>query len=140
MRRRIFQAYEVITHSLVSGVGLSNKLLVQPSGKGLNCRSQYLTCTALCVMIKNSGAAMGWRYVGLHQEKELEDDSIVDSWSYFVGSDLPHLERRTEIDDGELARFVEHVDMDNNGIITFEEWRNFLLLYPHEATLENIYR
>ncbi|XP_055827724.1 calcium-dependent mitochondrial ATP-magnesium/phosphate carrier protein 2-like isoform X2 [Solanum dulcamara] len=45
-----------------------------------------------------------------------------------------------KIDDDELARFVEHVDKDNNGIITFEEWRNFLLLYPHEATLENIYR
>jgi len=45
-----------------------------------------------------------------------------------------------QIDDDELARFVEHVDKDNNGIITFEEWRNFLLLYPHEATLESIYR
>ncbi|GFQ01950.1 calcium-binding mitochondrial carrier protein scamc-1-a [Phtheirospermum japonicum] len=45
-----------------------------------------------------------------------------------------------EIDDDELASFVEHVDKDNNGIITFEEWRDFLLLYPHEATLENIYR
>ncbi|KAK3042465.1 hypothetical protein RJ639_000189 [Escallonia herrerae] len=46
---------------------------------------------------------------------------------------------RIEIDDDELARFVEHVDKDNNGMITFEEWRDFLLLYPHEATLENIY-
>ncbi|KAL3617661.1 anaphase-promoting complex subunit 2 [Castilleja foliolosa] len=45
-----------------------------------------------------------------------------------------------EIDDNELASFVEHVDKDNNGIITFEEWRDFLLLYPHEATLENIYQ
>ncbi|XP_008805618.1 calcium-dependent mitochondrial ATP-magnesium/phosphate carrier protein 3-like [Phoenix dactylifera] len=45
-----------------------------------------------------------------------------------------------EIDDEELARFVEHVDKDNNGIITFEEWRDFLLLYPHEATIENIYQ
>ncbi|KAL6604477.1 hypothetical protein ACP70R_042904 [Stipagrostis hirtigluma subsp. patula] len=44
-----------------------------------------------------------------------------------------------EIDDEELARFVEHVDKDNDGIITFEEWRDFLLLYPHEATIENIY-
>ncbi|KAG9131217.1 hypothetical protein Leryth_006059 [Lithospermum erythrorhizon] len=44
------------------------------------------------------------------------------------------------MDDDELARFVEHVDKDNNGIITFEEWRDFLLLYPHEATIENIYR
>eukprot|EP00268_Persea_americana_P048386 TRINITY_DN5107_c0_g3_i1.p1 TRINITY_DN5107_c0_g3~~TRINITY_DN5107_c0_g3_i1.p1 ORF type:complete len:510 (+),score=117.01 TRINITY_DN5107_c0_g3_i1:1073-2602(+) len=45
-----------------------------------------------------------------------------------------------QIDDEELARFVEHVDKDNNGIITFEEWRDFLLLYPHEATIENIYQ
>lgn len=44
------------------------------------------------------------------------------------------------MDDEELARFVEHVDKDNNGIITFEEWRDFLLLYPHEATIENIYQ
>ncbi|KAI9178167.1 hypothetical protein LWI28_023485 [Acer negundo] len=44
-----------------------------------------------------------------------------------------------EIDDAELARFVERVDKDNNGVITFEEWRDFLLLYPHEATFENIY-
>ncbi|CAN4098470.1 unnamed protein product [Withania somnifera] len=45
-----------------------------------------------------------------------------------------------ELDDDELARFVEHVDKDNNGIITFEEWRDFLLLYPHEATIENIFQ
>ncbi|KAG6400099.1 hypothetical protein SASPL_141587 [Salvia splendens] len=45
-----------------------------------------------------------------------------------------------ELDDDELASFVEHVDKDNNGIITFEEWRDFLLLYPHEGTIENIYR
>nr|XP_043617742.1 calcium-dependent mitochondrial ATP-magnesium/phosphate carrier protein 2-like isoform X2 [Erigeron canadensis] len=45
-----------------------------------------------------------------------------------------------EIDDDELASFVERVDKDNNGIITYEEWRDFLLLYPHEATLENIYQ
>uniref|UniRef100_A0A7C9DNK9 EF-hand domain-containing protein n=1 Tax=Opuntia streptacantha TaxID=393608 RepID=A0A7C9DNK9_OPUST len=44
-----------------------------------------------------------------------------------------------EIDDEELARFVEHVDKDNNGVITFEEWRDFLLLYPHEVTIVNIY-
>ncbi|KAE9604220.1 putative mitochondrial carrier protein [Lupinus albus] len=44
-----------------------------------------------------------------------------------------------EMKKGELARFLEHVDKDNNGVITFEEWRDFLLLYPHEATIENIY-
>ncbi|GJZ77759.1 calcium-binding mitochondrial carrier protein SCaMC-1-like protein isoform X1, partial [Tanacetum coccineum] len=45
-----------------------------------------------------------------------------------------------ELDDDELASFVERMDKDNNGIITFEEWRDFLLLYPHEATIENIYQ
>ncbi|XP_051115694.1 calcium-dependent mitochondrial ATP-magnesium/phosphate carrier protein 3-like isoform X2 [Andrographis paniculata] len=55
---------------------------------------------------------------------------LLSSW-FFAG---------IEICDDELASFVEHVDKDNNGIITFEEWRDFLLLYPHEATLENIYR
>lgn len=44
-----------------------------------------------------------------------------------------------ELDDKELASFVEHIDEDNNGVITFKEWRDFLLLYPHEATMENIY-
>ncbi|XP_054800016.1 calcium-dependent mitochondrial ATP-magnesium/phosphate carrier protein 2-like isoform X3 [Prosopis cineraria] len=27
-----------------------------------------------------------------------------------------------------------------HGVITFEKWRDFLLLYPREATIENIYR
>ncbi|KAH9328367.1 hypothetical protein KI387_000475 [Taxus chinensis] len=45
-----------------------------------------------------------------------------------------------KMDDKELAHFVDHIDKDNNGIITFEEWRDFLLLYPHEVTIENIYR
>lgn len=40
----------------------------------------------------------------------------------------------------ELALFVDQVDKDNNGVISFEEWRDFLLLYPHEATIENIYQ
>lgn len=40
----------------------------------------------------------------------------------------------------ELTSFVEHIDKDNNGIITFEEWRDFLLLYPHTATIANIYQ
>ncbi|KAJ8634005.1 hypothetical protein MRB53_027341 [Persea americana] len=44
-----------------------------------------------------------------------------------------------KINDKVLARFVDQVDKDNNGIISFEEWRDFLLLDPHEATMENIY-
>lgn len=34
---------------------------------------------------------------------------------------------------------MEHVDKDNNGVIEFEEWRDFLLLYPHQATMDNIF-
>lgn len=45
-----------------------------------------------------------------------------------------------ELNDEELAHFVERIDKDNNGIITFEEWRDFLLLYPHTATMANIYQ
>ncbi|KAJ0617558.1 putative mitochondrial carrier protein [Helianthus annuus] len=45
-----------------------------------------------------------------------------------------------ELNDAELASFVEHIDKDNNGTITFGEWRDFLLLYPHEATIKNIYQ
>ncbi|MCO5614081.1 hypothetical protein L7F22_068362 [Adiantum nelumboides] len=40
----------------------------------------------------------------------------------------------------ELISFVEHIDKDSNGIITFEEWRDFLLLYPHRATMTSIYQ
>ncbi|KAI7746869.1 hypothetical protein M8C21_022247, partial [Ambrosia artemisiifolia] len=45
-----------------------------------------------------------------------------------------------ELSDTELASFVEHIDKDNNGTITFGEWRDFLLLYPHEVTIKNIYQ
>ena len=57
----------------------------------------------------------------------------------YLTSNVSLLFAGIEINDEELARFVEHVDKDNNGIITFEEWRDFLLLYPNEATIENIY-
>lgn len=45
-----------------------------------------------------------------------------------------------QLTDEELTHFVERIDKDNNGIITFEEWRDFLLLYPHTATMANIYQ
>ncbi|OEL32085.1 Calcium-binding mitochondrial carrier protein SCaMC-1 [Dichanthelium oligosanthes] len=57
----------------------------------------------------------------------------------YLTSNVSLLFAGIEINDEELARFVEHVDKDNNGIITFEEWRDFLFLYPNEATIENIY-
>lgn len=42
--------------------------------------------------------------------------------------------------DQELDAFVRYIDQDKNGKITFGEWRDFLLLYPREATLPNIYQ
>lgn len=81
------------------------------------------------------------------------DDKELELYRIFQAIDVKHngcilpeelwdalLKAGIEIDDEELARFVENVDKDNNGIITFEEWRDFLLLYPHEATIENIYQ
>jgi solute carrier family 25 phosphate transporter 23/24/25/41 len=66
-------------------------------------------------------------------------DFIVCTSIIYLTSNVSLLFAGIEIDDEELARFVEHVDKDNNGIITFEEWRDFLLLYPNEVTIENIY-
>lgn len=34
---------------------------------------------------------------------------------------------------------MERVGKDNNGVITFKRWRDFLLLYPKEATIQNIF-
>ncbi|CAN4086542.1 unnamed protein product [Withania somnifera] len=78
----------------------------------------------------------GRNCIGFFQAIDVEHNGCIlpeELWDALVKAGI-------EIDEDELARFVEHVDKDNNGIITFEEWRNFLLLYPHEATLENIYQ
>ncbi|KAL3529032.1 hypothetical protein ACH5RR_008354 [Cinchona calisaya] len=84
--------------------------------------------------------------------REYMDDKELELYKIFQAIDVEHngcilpeelwdalVKAGIEIDDDKLARFVEHVDKDNNGIITFEEWRDFLLLYPHEVTIENIY-
>ncbi|XWS51526.1 hypothetical protein CRYUN_Cryun12cG0183300 [Craigia yunnanensis] len=90
--------------------------------------------------------------VDYHDFKRYMDDKELELYRIFQAIDVEHngcilpeelwdalVKAGIQIDDEELARFVEHVDKDNNGIITFEEWRDFLLLYPHEATIENIY-
>ncbi|KAF3949759.1 hypothetical protein CMV_024409 [Castanea mollissima] len=91
--------------------------------------------------------------VDYHEFRRYMDDKELELYRIFQAIDVKHSgcifpeelwdalhKAGIEIDDKELARFVEHVDKDNNGIITFEEWRDFLLLYPHEATIENIYQ
>ncbi|XP_039052045.1 calcium-dependent mitochondrial ATP-magnesium/phosphate carrier protein 3-like isoform X2 [Hibiscus syriacus] len=90
--------------------------------------------------------------VDYQEFKRYMDDKELELYRIFQAIDVEHngcilpeelwdalVKAGIHIDDEELARFVEHVDKDNNGIITFEEWRDFLLLYPHEATIENIY-
>ncbi|XP_008677345.1 calcium-dependent mitochondrial ATP-magnesium/phosphate carrier protein 2 isoform X1 [Zea mays] len=90
--------------------------------------------------------------VGYDDFRRYMDDKELELYRIFQAIDVEHngcilpeelwhalVKAGIEIDDEELARFVEHVDKDNDGIITFEEWRDFLLLYPHEATMENIY-
>lgn len=90
--------------------------------------------------------------VDYNEFRRYMDDKELELYCIFQAIDVEHsgsilpeelwdaLDRAgIEMDEEELARFVEHVDKDNNGTITFEEWRDFLLLYPHEATIENIY-
>ncbi|CAN6177629.1 unnamed protein product [Urochloa humidicola] len=90
--------------------------------------------------------------VGYDDFRRYMDDKELELYRIFQAIDVEHngcilpeelwdalVKAGIEINDEELARFVEHVDKDNNGIITFEEWRDFLLLYPNEATIENIY-
>ncbi|KAM6573076.1 hypothetical protein CsatA_017156 [Cannabis sativa] len=90
--------------------------------------------------------------VDYHEFKRYMDDKELQLYLIFQSIDIEHngsispeelwdalLAAGIEIDEDELARFVERMDKDNNGVITFEEWRDFLLLYPHEATIENIY-
>ncbi|KAK4436718.1 Calcium-dependent mitochondrial ATP-magnesium/phosphate carrier protein 2 [Sesamum alatum] len=91
--------------------------------------------------------------VDYQEFRKYMDDKELELYRIFQAIDVEHngcilpeelwdalVKAGIELDDDELASFVEHVDKDNNGIITFEEWRDFLLLYPHEATIENIYR
>ncbi|XP_010442859.1 PREDICTED: calcium-binding mitochondrial carrier protein SCaMC-1-like [Camelina sativa] len=90
--------------------------------------------------------------VDYNEFRRYMDDKELELYRIFQAIDVEHngcispeglwdslVKAGIEINDEELARFVEHVDKDNDGIIMFEEWRDFLLLYPHEATIENIY-
>ncbi|XP_027921803.1 calcium-binding mitochondrial carrier protein SCaMC-3-like [Vigna unguiculata] len=90
--------------------------------------------------------------VDFQEFRRYMDDKELEIYRIFQAIDVAHngcilpeelwealVKAGIKIDDEELARFVEHVDKDNNGVITFQEWRDFLLLYPHEATMENIY-
>ncbi|XP_047314657.1 calcium-dependent mitochondrial ATP-magnesium/phosphate carrier protein 3-like [Impatiens glandulifera] len=91
--------------------------------------------------------------VDYHEFRRYMDDKELELYQIFQDIDVEHngcilpeelwdalVKSGIELEDKELASFVDHVDKDNNGIITFEEWRDFLLFYPHEATIENIYR
>ncbi|KAF1805688.1 mitochondrial carrier domain-containing protein [Mucor lusitanicus] len=40
----------------------------------------------------------------------------------------------------DMEALVQYIDTAGNGYIDFENWRNFLLLLPHETTLTEIYR
>ncbi|KAK9765412.1 hypothetical protein K7432_006275 [Basidiobolus ranarum] len=44
-----------------------------------------------------------------------------------------------ELDNEELAEFVSYIDSNSDGIVDFEEWRDFLLFAPHVHTVSHIY-
>ncbi|KAE9599596.1 putative mitochondrial carrier protein [Lupinus albus] len=91
-------------------------------------------------------------HVDYQEFKRYMDNKEIELYRIFQAIDVEHngcilpeelwealVRAGIQIDDEELAHFVERVDKDNDGVITFGEWRDFLLLYPHEATIENIY-
>eukprot|EP01134_Creolimax_fragrantissima_P004970 CFRG4970T1 len=44
-----------------------------------------------------------------------------------------------QISRSDLQVFVKKIDKDQNGIITYDEWRDFLLLFPLNPDLGNVY-
>ncbi|KAF9959239.1 hypothetical protein BGZ65_000693 [Modicella reniformis] len=43
------------------------------------------------------------------------------------------------LSDADLRRFIKAMDKDGDGMIDFEEWRDFLVLLPRETTLREIF-
>ncbi|KAF9361350.1 hypothetical protein BGX34_007199 [Mortierella sp. NVP85] len=43
------------------------------------------------------------------------------------------------LSDADLRRFIKAMDKDGDGMIDFEEWRDFLVLLPRETTLKEIF-
>ncbi|EPS60241.1 hypothetical protein M569_14562, partial [Genlisea aurea] len=91
--------------------------------------------------------------VDYQEFRKYMDDKELELYRIFQAIDVEHsgcilpeelmdalINAGIQIDGDEFASFVDHVDKDNNGIITFPEWRDFLLFYPHEVTIESIYR
>ncbi|KAF9973785.1 hypothetical protein BGZ73_002973 [Actinomortierella ambigua] len=44
------------------------------------------------------------------------------------------------LSDRDLEQFVKAIDKDGNGVIDYDEWRDFLVLLPRETTLKEIYK
>ncbi|KAG0257622.1 hypothetical protein DFQ27_005036 [Actinomortierella ambigua] len=44
------------------------------------------------------------------------------------------------LSEGDLEQFVKAIDKDGNGVIDYDEWRDFLVLLPRETTLKEIYK
>ncbi|KAI9099703.1 mitochondrial carrier domain-containing protein [Phlyctochytrium arcticum] len=44
------------------------------------------------------------------------------------------------VTDDEVHRLVKRLDRDGSGVITYDEWRDFLLLLPHKVTPANIFK
>ncbi|KAF8925978.1 hypothetical protein BGZ58_000305 [Dissophora ornata] len=43
------------------------------------------------------------------------------------------------LSDADLSRFIKAMDKDGDGMIDYEEWRDFLVLLPRETTLKEIF-
>lgn len=132
-----------------AGVGYLDYPQIEAGLSGLRIPAEYKYARDLLKVVDANRDGR----VDYQEFRRYMDDKELELYMIFQAIDVEHngcilpeelwdalVRAGIEIDDEELARFVDHVDKDNNGIITFEEWRDFLLLYPHEATIENIYQ
>ena len=70
----------------------------------------------------------------LFQEIDIDNDNAIHL------ADLIASVQSAGIDasENELQQFIDHIDKDNDGMIDFCEFRDYLLLLPHQATLQSI--
>ncbi|KAI9203543.1 mitochondrial carrier domain-containing protein [Polychytrium aggregatum] len=100
---------------------------------------------ALCDQTKNGSIGLA-EFTKFVERKELE------LWGLFkqIDTSQDHIIQPYElkkalhasgicVTDDELDVFISHIDKNRDGVIDFDDWRNFLILLPHHPTLDNIF-
>lgn len=141
--RKLFDSFDA------SDKGYLDHADIEKGLKSLSISPQYKYAKELLTLCdaNHDGRVDFGEFLEYMDDKELELYSIfreidVSSDGFIIPEELRGALQRAgiQLSKVELSSFVEHIDKDNNGMITFEEWRDFLLLYPRKAILINIYQ